>query len=149
VYSGFEPGGIQGLDGAAAENEAMKLPSEIHGYSDVVARAVLQLSDRGVPGPYGLVLGPKPYRLLYSDQSQDPPRDQISKLLDGPIWHSSVLDAGFVLSLRGGDFELTLGQDASIGYNWHDKAKVHLYLTESFTFRVLGSEAIVGLSLTG
>ena len=57
-------------------------------------------------------------------------------MLGGPILHSEVLEGGFVLSLRGEDFELTLGQDASLGYDWHDRQKVHLYLTESFTFRV-------------
>jgi uncharacterized linocin/CFP29 family protein len=146
IYSGFEPAGILGL-AAAAEPETMELPADVEGYSDVVARAVLRLVDRGVQGPFALVLGSKPYRLLHSDQSADPPRDQISKLLNGPLWHSAVLDGGFLLSLRGGDFELTLGQDASLGYDWHDKAKVHIYLTESFTFRVLGPEAVVPLSL--
>ena len=146
VYRGFEPAGIEGL-GTAALAEPMELPPEASGYSDVVARAVLKLSDSGVQGPYTLVLGSKPYRLLHSGQAADPPRDQIAKLLDGPIWHSAVLDGGILLSLRGGDFELVLGQDASVGYNWHDKSKVHLYLTESFTFRVLGPEAAVPLSL--
>jgi uncharacterized linocin/CFP29 family protein len=148
VYLGFEPGGIEGLAGAASY-EPVELPEEVPGYSDVVARAVLKLSDGGVQGPYALILGPKPYRLLHSDQAADPPRDQIAKLLNGPLWHSAVLKGGFLLSLRGGDFELTLGQDASIGYDWHDKSKVHLYLTESFTFRVLNPEAVVALPIAG
>ena len=144
VYAGFAPAGIQGLDQAAG-NETADLGEEVAGFSDVVAKAVLMLSDRGIQGPFAMVLGSKPFRLLHSFQSSDPPREQIAKVLGGPILHSAVLKGGFVLSLRGGDFELVLGQDASLGYDWHDREKVHLYLTESFTFRVLGPEAVVPL----
>jgi uncharacterized linocin/CFP29 family protein len=40
-----------------------------------------------------------------------------------------------------------VGQDASIGYDQHDNKMVRLYLTESFTFRVIGPEAIVPFEL--
>jgi len=148
VYAGFAPAGIQGLKDAAS-NEMAELGHDVAGFSDVVAKTVLMLNDRGVQGPFAMVLGSQPFRLLYSQQSSDPPREQIAKVLGGPILHSAVLQGGFVISLRGGDFELVLGQDASLGYEWHDRSKVHLYLTESFTFRVLGPEAVVPLSYDG
>ena len=47
--------------------------------------------------------------------------------------------------MRGGDFELTVGQDFSIGYLGHTLQTVRLYLQESFTFRVLAAEAAVPL----
>jgi uncharacterized linocin/CFP29 family protein len=47
--------------------------------------------------------------------------------------------------LRGDDFELTVGQDLSIGYLEHDREKVRLYFQESFTFRVLTPHAAVAL----
>jgi uncharacterized linocin/CFP29 family protein len=50
-----------------------------------------------------------------------------------------------VLSLRGGDFELSVGQDFAIGYRRHDADKVVLYLQESFTFAVYNPEAAVPL----
>jgi uncharacterized linocin/CFP29 family protein len=52
-----------------------------------------------------------------------------------------------VFSQRGGDAELTLGRDMSIGYHSHDERTVRLYFTESFTFRVVGPEAVVGLAI--
>ncbi|MBV8805237.1 MAG: encapsulin, partial [Sinobacteraceae bacterium] len=52
----------------------------------------------------------------------------------------------FVLSTRGGDFELTIGSDVSIGYLSHTDTAVRLYLEEVFTFRVLTSEASVAFS---
>ena len=49
------------------------------------------------------------------------------------------------MSLRGGDFLFESGQDLSIGYNAHDADSVHLYLEESFSFRVATPEAAVAL----
>jgi uncharacterized linocin/CFP29 family protein len=48
--------------------------------------------------------------------------------------------------MRGGDFELTVGQDFSVGYLSHTPSSVRLYLQESFTFRVLAPEAAVPLA---
>ncbi|HPC23846.1 MAG TPA: family 1 encapsulin nanocompartment shell protein, partial [Phycisphaerae bacterium] len=63
----------------------------------------------------------------------------------GDILWSPALDGGLLLSKRGGDFEMTVGQDIVIGYAHHDRYKVELYLTESFTFRVLEPLAAVAL----
>ncbi len=54
-----------------------------------------------------------------------------------------------MLSTRGGDFELTVGQDFSIGYLGHSDTAVVLYLQESFTFRTLAPEAAVPLLAGG
>jgi uncharacterized linocin/CFP29 family protein len=42
-------------------------------------------------------------------------------------------------------FQLSVGQDLSIGYAGHDRDRVYLYLTESFAFRVLERGAAVYL----
>ena len=51
-----------------------------------------------------------------------------------------------VMTTRGGDFELHIGQDASIGYLNHTDTVVRLYLQETFTFLLLTSEAAVALA---
>ena len=56
------------------------------------------------------------------------------------------LDGGVVISLRGGDFELTVGQDFSIGYLDHDAERVRLYIEESFTFLILTAQAAIPLT---
>ena len=60
------------------------------------------------------------------------------------LWAPAV-DGALVVSLRGDDFELMVGQDLSIGYQTHDAATVTLYLEESLTFRAAGPEAAVAL----
>jgi uncharacterized linocin/CFP29 family protein len=54
-----------------------------------------------------------------------------------------------VLSGRGGDYELRLGQDLSIGYLSHDAENVQLYFTETFTFALYTAEASVSIGLAG
>ncbi len=144
AYYGFEPGGIKGLTECAL-HKSVALGADAAEYVDAVARAMLVLSDGGVGGPYALVLGSKAFRKLAGDVSMYPPRQRIAKMIEGPILHSPVLEGGFLLSLRGGDFQLTVGQDIAIGYDHHDTRTVHLYLTESFAFRVLGPEAVIEL----
>ncbi|WP_437855915.1 encapsulin [Sorangium sp. So ce363] len=60
------------------------------------------------------------------------------------MW-APALEGGVLLSTRGSDFELTVGEDLSIGYDRHDKDIIELFLTESFTFRVLEPAAAVAL----
>jgi uncharacterized linocin/CFP29 family protein len=56
------------------------------------------------------------------------------------------LEGAVVVSQRGGDFVLEIGEDLSIGYERHDADVVELYLVESFAFLVLTSEAAVALT---
>jgi uncharacterized linocin/CFP29 family protein len=71
--------------------------------------------------------------------------EHVRKLLDGTIAWTPGLMGAAVLTQRGGDFELLVGRDFSIGYSEHSASTVRLYLQESFTFRVLTAEAAVPL----
>ena len=72
--------------------------------------------------------------------------EQLNRLVpDGIIW-APALRGGDLLTTRGGDYELTIGQDISIGYLQHTAATVDLYLQETFTFAPYTSEASVYLS---
>ena len=51
-----------------------------------------------------------------------------------------------MLTTRGGDFDLHIGQDVSIGYLSHTDSVVRLYLQETLTFLLLTTEAVVALS---
>lgn len=144
IYEGLPPASITGLSQASV-HPSLPLASHAAQYPDTVARALLVLSDSGVGGPYALALGSKPYQALGAEISPYPPRNRIIELLGGPVLHAPTLAGGFLVSLRGGDFRLTLGQDTSIGYENHDAQQVRLYLTETFTFRVLSPEAVIEL----
>ncbi len=146
IYTGFEPGGIKGITQASA-HKAVKLPENPEQYPKAVAQGLKELRLAGVPGPYALVLGVDAYAgLLQAGKGGYPPARIIRDMLGGQILASQVLSGGVLLSAAGGDFELTVGQDLAIGYASHDRTNVELFLTESFTFRVLRPEAAIELS---
>jgi uncharacterized linocin/CFP29 family protein len=66
--------------------------------------------------------------------------------VDGKIIWAPAIEGGVVLTTRGGDFELTIGQDISIGYLSHSETAVRLYLQETITFLLLTTEAAVSLA---
>ena len=146
VFEGYAAAGIEGLR-EAASNPAVPLPASVKRYSDAVARALGELRLSGVEGPYALVLGGNAY-MAASGGSDDgyPVFHHLERMVDGGIVWAPAIEGGFVLSLRGGDFELTVGQDFSIGYLGHSDTAVDLYVQESFTSRVLTTEAVVALS---
>lgn len=116
-------------------------------YPRLVSEAINVLRQAGVGGPYALALGPEAYTGLAETAGGGgyPVIDHVEQIIEGPIVWAPVLDGGVVLSLRGGDFELVLGRDISIGYLDHDRSTVRLYLEESAAFRLLSPEAAVTL----
>ena len=61
----------------------------------------------------------------------------------GVVAFAPALDGAIVVSMRGGDYTLTLGEDVRIGYLSHDAETVELYVQETVTFRVNTDEASV------
>jgi uncharacterized linocin/CFP29 family protein len=146
VFDGYAAAGILGIR-EGASNAALTLPSAAMGYPGAVAQAVNQLRLAGVNGPYALVLGADPYTAISGGSEEGyPVLRHIERLVDGEIIFAPAIEGGLVLTTRGGDFELDIGQDLSIGYLGHTDAAVELYLQESFTFRLLTTEAAVALT---
>jgi uncharacterized linocin/CFP29 family protein len=71
--------------------------------------------------------------------------EHVKRLVKDEIIWAPAIEGAFVLTTRGGDFSLHLGQDVSIGYLSHTESAVHLYLQETFTFLLLTAEAAVAL----
>lgn len=146
IFQGYPAGHIEGIFPASAQ-QGLTIPSDFGAYPDVVAEATHRLRSEGVSGPYGIALGPRCYTgLTRSTLRGYPVINHVRELVDGPIVWAPAADGAVVLSLRGGDFELIVGQDFSVGYLDHTSTSVLLYLQESFTFRVLSPEAAVPLS---
>lgn len=146
VFDGYAAAGIQGLR-EGSSNSGVALPSNVRGYPGAIAQAVSQLRLAGVNGPYALVLGADAYTAASGGSDEGyPVFHHIERVVDGGIIWAPAIKGGFVLSTRSGDFELDIGQDISIGYASHSAATVELYFIETFTFRVLTTEAVVVLA---
>jgi uncharacterized linocin/CFP29 family protein len=146
IYNGFSGADRKGMVNGA--KHVVKLPREAADFPRVVAEAVKILSLQGIGGPFALVMGAEPYfALMHARDKGYPARRLVLKSVESGVFWSPGLQGAVVMSTRGGDFELTVGQDLAVGYASHDRDKVELYLTESFAFRVLSPEAAVSLPL--
>jgi uncharacterized linocin/CFP29 family protein len=114
---------------------------------DVISKAAMQLAKNAVEGPYALVADEGLWTYIYSRTAGYPLSKSVTSIADGGIILSPVVDGSYLVSLRGGDMELALGQDLSVGYQGRAKEKVSLFITESFSFRVIVPEAIIPLKL--
>ena len=146
IFHSFSDGRITGIVDASPHHVVdVKTTLE---WPRAVAEAKETLRAAGVNGPYALALGIEAYKELSADSDDGYPlRRRIEEnLVDGTlVWAPALRGGAVLLSTRGGDFELTVGQDLSIGYIVHDRETVELYLTESFTFRVLEEKAAIFL----
>lgn len=77
-----------------------------------------------------------------------PVREHMRQRVDGPLVYAPAVSGGVALSMRGGDFELTVGRDFSIGYLDHDARVVQLDIEASFTFLNNAPEAAVAMVYT-
>ena len=146
IFHGYKAAHITGISEAAAKT-AVPLGSSHADYPLAVASAMAKLRDEGVEGPFAVVLNEQLYKDLASRTDGGYPiLNHVQRLIDGEIVWAPGIEGGLVISTRGGDFELSVGQDFSIGYLEHNTARVRLYIEESFTFLILAKQAAVPLT---
>ncbi|MGD9573755.1 MAG: family 1 encapsulin nanocompartment shell protein [Thermoleophilia bacterium] len=146
VFGGYAAAGVRGIV-ETSTHDPVEITGDYEGYPTYVATAVERLKRAGVAGPYAIALGPRCYAgVIETTQHGGYPVLQHLRLIaEGPVLWAPAVEGAVVMSLRGGDFELVVGQDLSIGYLSHDAATVTLYLEESITFRAPGPEAAIAL----
>ena len=147
VFHGWNGAGMSGIT-AASPHPAQPLGPEADASPRPVAAAVELLVQTGIVGPYALALGEDQYTRVVqtAEHGGYPLLDHLRKILEGPVVRAPGVDGAVLVSLRGGDFQLDSGQDLAIGYDHHDRERVHLYLEESFSFVVATPEAGVPLT---
>jgi uncharacterized linocin/CFP29 family protein len=146
IFEGYAAAGIGGIR-EGTSNPVVSLPADVRAYPDVIAQALSQLRLAGVNGPYSVVLSADAYTALSETSDHGyPVLQHIKRLVDGEIIWAPAISGAYVLTTRGGDFALHIGEDVSIGYSSHDDRVVRLYLQETFTFLLLTTEASVALT---
>jgi uncharacterized linocin/CFP29 family protein len=146
IFDGYHEADIQGIR-ESTSNPVVALPADVRDYPDAVAQALSQLRLVGVNGPYSVLLGANEYTALAETRDHGyPVLEHVKRIVDGNLVWAPAIEGAFVVTTRGGDFELSIGQDVSIGYLTHTDSAVQLYLQETFVFRMLTSEAAVALS---
>lgn len=146
IFEGYAAAGIEGIR-QGTSNPKMTLPNDVREYPEAIAQGLSRLRLVGVNGPYAVLLGADAYTALSETSDHGyPVLEHVKRLVKDQIIWAPAIAGAFVLTTRGGDFELHIGQDVSIGYFSHTDSVVRLYLQETFTFLMLTSEAAVALA---
>src|SRR5580693_8826607 len=150
VERGSEDSDWQPVKAAARQIAFAEDRAIFDGYPAAIAQALGQLRDRGVDGPYSVLLSADAY-VAVSETSDHgyPVLQHIRRMINGDIIWAPAISGAVVLTTRGGDFCLQLGQEASIGYLSHTATQVELYLQETLTFLLFTAEAAVSLPASG
>jgi uncharacterized linocin/CFP29 family protein len=150
AFHGFKEAHITGI-AEASPHQSIEIGDKYAEYPKMVAQAVASLRTAGVDGPYAAALGPQCWTgvIETTEYGGYPVLEHLRMILGGPVIWAPAVDGAIVASMRGGDFELSCGQDLAIGYTSHAPASVELFLEESIAFRVLTPEAAVPLVQLG
>lgn len=146
IYQGYTRGTIEGLLEASGHDPIVfgENGTEI---MESITKATLLLKDFFVTGPFVLVVGNEAYTRINKDVQGYPLIQRIENLIQGKVLVSDVLEGALLIPYNHDDLEFTVGQDFAIGYESADHETVKLFVTESFTFRVLDENIIVPFKL--
>jgi uncharacterized linocin/CFP29 family protein len=142
IYNGFDKACIKGLKNSS-DHKNINFPDESKDILQTIITAITQMKKSFVEGPYTLILGEEKWQKLMVHTGGYPLNKQIKDIIGGEIILNPYIDEGYLVTTRGGDYKMTLGQDLAIGYESHSENEVQLYFTESFTFQVLEPAAVI------
>lgn len=145
IYRGLADAGIPSLKDASP-HDPIPFGKDNTEMIPAVASAVTQLRKSMIEGPYALIVTEPVWNHLLSAVNGRPLKHHVEYILGGPVIFSPFVDQSMLVSVRGGDLELVLGQDLSIGYDSHTTDTVKLYFTESFTFRIVDPKVMIFFS---
>lgn len=143
IFNGYGDAGIEGII-PTSSNEALTINDDIERLPQAVSNALAQLQLEGIDGPYALLLPADMWEDVHEETDDGyPVIKHIERIVNDSVIWAPAIDCAVLLSLRGGDYELHLGRDLSIGYLSHDAETVTLYLEETLTALQYTEEASV------
>ena len=146
IFNGYANGGIVGI-APSSPHEPITITDDYAAYPTQVAKAVETLRSADVGGPYAIAMGTRCYTgvIETTEHGGYPVFEHLRQILGGAVVWAPAVDGAIVLSERGGDYEMTVGQDFSIGYQSASDESVAFYLEESLAFRINTTDAAVVL----
>jgi uncharacterized linocin/CFP29 family protein len=145
IFEGFAPAAIAGL-GRSSAHRPLAYPSDVVALPGVIAEALGVFQQSSIEGPFALVLPTARWAQLASATPGYPLMVRVATLVGGAVIAVPTVQQSYLISQRGGDFSLTLGQDLSLGFDHASGESLEFFFTESFTFRVLEPAAVLLLA---
>lgn len=112
-----------------------------------IGQGLRDLKNSYVSGDFDLIVSEEAYDLLNRVVDGAYLLDIVRKKLGGEVIESKASNGAILLAHKHDDYEFTLGHDLSIGYHQADPQNVGLFISESFTLRILDENKIVAYSL--
>lgn len=149
IYNGCEKAGVKGLLKSCANESVSVSPGNPAAFVSGLACVINGMKQRdSIGGPYALVGGKKLEEALLTFTDGRSLLEAVKKATDiDEFIFTPCHEEAFVLSKRGGDFELTLGIDFTVGFCGFAEKALKFFITELFTFRVLEPRAYTPISL--
>jgi uncharacterized linocin/CFP29 family protein len=146
IFNGYAAAEISGI-APSSPHESIAITDDYGDYPTRVARAVEVLRSADVGGPYAIAMGTRCYTgvIETTEHGGYPVFEHLRQILGGSVIWAPAVDGAVVLSERGGDYELTVGEDFAVGYRSAGEESVLLYIEESLGFRIDTPEAAVTL----
>ena len=146
VYNGYEKGGIKGLF-QSAEVKPLSFGNDGKAIMESLSKAILLMKEAYQEGPFTLVVGEEGWKRVNSEIQGYPLIKRVRDMISGNVIFSSAVKEAVLIPHDHDDLEMVIGGDFSIGYESHDSQEVHLFMAESFTFRVLDPAIIIPFTL--
>ncbi|MGL5355867.1 MAG: family 1 encapsulin nanocompartment shell protein [Cetobacterium sp.] len=142
VFFGLESASIVGL--LKDETKAVEFGKTEEETIKNLMYGVSKLRNTGFSkGPYALVVGLEKFIYLNMVNLNNPLAKRLEKILGMPIIISNNITGALLVPYDDENLELVLAEDFSLGYQGHTNKEVELFVTETFTFRVLDSARVV------
>ncbi|MBE0585908.1 MAG: bacteriocin family protein, partial [Desulfofustis sp.] len=142
VFEGFKPGNVVGLHDTVGDQQ-LPLSLDMDAIVDAIAEGQTRMLKEGIEGPANMVVSAPLWKFLARSTPGGTLRSILETQIGGRVVYSEGVQDALLVAARGGDLELTVGQDFAIGYHSHSTSDVELFVTESFTFRVITPEALI------
>lgn len=141
IYNGYAEGDIVGL--AKAAGHKMKFGKNGDEIIKNIGEAKYKLFSSYAEGPFDLIVSPEAYQQINAIYDGAHLYEIIEKIIGGTILRSQVVEGAFMVPHFDDDLEFTVGQDFAVGYEGDTGENVRLFITESFTLRILDENKIV------
>lgn len=140
IYNGLD--NIKGLIDSC-NNPPMKIGDNPKEILTNISKAIIVLKDKYSSDNLDLVVNYDTWVKLNSTESHIPLVKRIKELINGDIIISKFIPKTILIPHKNENFEISVGNDFSIGYQNHTSREVTLFITESLVFRILDKDLFV------
>lgn len=142
IYNGLKEAGIKGIIEMASE-KTKTLGKDADEISKNISLGVNHLERKYAHKPFDLIVCPETLAKIRSSISVKNLYEVIEDTIGGSIILSNAIKGAILIPRNDEDLQLIIGEDLKIGYQNSDGRNINLYITESFTSRILDEDKIL------